>query len=105
MPNDEVLREFLAESRENLDLLDRDLLALEKGHASKEAVAGIFRTIHTIKGTSGFFDFKRLTALTHAGESLLARLREGRLAVTPEIAAALLLTGRRRGTRGSWFGA
>ncbi|MFL6145722.1 MAG: chemotaxis protein CheW [Labedaea sp.] len=74
---DDVVQEFLVESYENLDQLDRDLVALEKDPTARDKLASIFRTIHTIKGTSGFLAFNRLEHLTHAGESLLARLRDG----------------------------
>ena len=50
----------------------------------------MFRTIHTIKGTSGFLAFHRLEKLTHVGENLLSRLRDGRIALTEERATALL---------------
>ncbi len=74
---DEIVPEFLAESRENLDELDRDLLELERVPTSRERLSSVFRTIHTIKGTSGFLAFNQLETLTHAGESLLARYRDG----------------------------
>ncbi|MBF0689167.1 MAG: chemotaxis protein CheW [Cellulomonas sp.] len=75
---DEIVREFLMESLENLDQLDQDLVALEKDPTSRPLLSSVFRTIHTIKGTSGFLAFARLERLTHAGESLLAELRDGR---------------------------
>jgi two-component system chemotaxis sensor kinase CheA len=87
--NDEVLKEFLVESLELLDKVERDLVALEKG-ASKDKLAAIFRGIHTIKGTCGFLGFGRLEALTHTGENLLGRLRDGKLEVHPDIVTALL---------------
>jgi two-component system chemotaxis sensor kinase CheA len=90
--DDEVVKEFLVESYEGLDRLDRDLVALEKAPSSKEIVASIFRTIHTIKGTSGFFGFSRLQAITHAAENLLAKVREGELTVSTDIANVLLKT-------------
>ncbi len=54
MSETDIVKEFLVESRENLDRLDRDLVGLEKNPKDKEALAGVFRTIHTIKGTCGF---------------------------------------------------
>lgn len=75
---DEIVREFLVESYENLDQLDQDLVALEVTPGSRELLGGVFRTIHTIKGTCGFLAFARLERLTHAGESLLSELRDGR---------------------------
>jgi two-component system chemotaxis sensor kinase CheA len=90
MSDDEIVREFLIESTENLDRLDHDLIALERDPGNRETLASIFRTIHTIKGTSGFLAFKRLEALTHVGENLLAKLRDGLLVWGPEITTALL---------------
>jgi len=75
---DEIVREFLVESHENLDQLDRDLVALEEAPRSRELLSSVFRTIHTIKGTSGFLAFSRLEHLTHVGENLLVELRDGR---------------------------
>src|SRR5689334_3906010 len=87
---DEIVAEFLVESHENLDQLDRDLLALEQNPGSRELLAGVFRTIHTIKGTSGFLAFHRLEKLTHVGENLLSRLRDGRIQLTDARSTALL---------------
>ena len=87
---DDIVKEFLVESHENLDRLDGDLVELEKHPADQEILARIFRTIHTIKGTSGFFGFTKLAAVAHAGESLLARLRDGQLSLNPELTTALL---------------
>ena len=88
--NDELMKEFLVESYDNLDRLDREFLALEKDPSNKEYLSSIFRTIHTIKGTSGFFGFERLQALTHVGESLLSKLRDGKLTLNSDMANALL---------------
>ena len=90
MNDSEIVKEFLVESYENLDRLDRDLIALEKDPSDREILASVFRTIHTIKGTSGFLAFNKLEAVTHVGESLLARLRDGLLTLNAEITTALL---------------
>jgi two-component system chemotaxis sensor kinase CheA len=87
---DEVVSEFLVESYENLDRLDQDLVSLEKDPGERETLARIFRTIHTIKGTCGFLGFTKLESVTHVGESLLSRLRDGEIALNAEIAAGLL---------------
>jgi two-component system chemotaxis sensor kinase CheA len=86
----DIVQEFLVESHENLDQLDRDLVALEQEPGSRELLSSIFRTIHTIKGTSGFLAFNRLERVTHVGESLLARLRDGTQVMTPETTNTLL---------------
>ncbi|WP_170297343.1 chemotaxis protein CheA [Georgenia thermotolerans] len=74
---DDIVEEFLVESRENLDQLDRDLVALESAPTSRDLLNSIFRTLHTIKGTSGFLAFGKLERLTHVGEGLLVDLRDG----------------------------
>jgi two-component system, chemotaxis family, sensor kinase CheA len=88
--DDEVLKEFLVESYENLDQLDRDFVALEADPAARDRIGAIFRTIHTIKGTAGFLGFSRLETLTHAGESVLSLLRDGALSLTPALTSVLL---------------
>jgi two-component system, chemotaxis family, sensor kinase CheA len=88
----EIVGEFLMESHENLDQIDRDLVDLEQNPASRELISRIFRAIHTIKGTSGFLAFGRLEKLAHAGESLLSRLRDGVQPVTPQTITTLLAT-------------
>ncbi|MDM8083369.1 chemotaxis protein CheA [Cellulomonas cellasea] len=74
---DDIVREFLVESHENLDQLDQDLVALEGSPGSRELLSSVFRTVHTIKGTSGFLAFSQLERVTHAGENLLVELRDG----------------------------
>ena len=64
---DDIVEEFLVESHENLDQLDADLVALEQAPNSRDRLSSIFRTIHTIKGTSGFLAFNRLEEVTHVG--------------------------------------
>src|SRR5690554_3774230 len=87
---DEIVREFLIESYENLDQLDQDLIALESTPGSRDLLSSIFRTIHTIKGTSGFLAFSKLEAVTHVGESLLVELRDGRRQMDPPTTDVLL---------------
>ena len=86
---DDVIKEFLVESYENLDRLDRDFVDLEK-NPSKENLGSIFRAIHTIKGTCGFLGFGKLESVTHVGENLLSLLREGQLQISPPITDGLL---------------
>jgi two-component system chemotaxis sensor kinase CheA len=88
----EIVGEFLMESHENLDQIDRDLVELEREPGSRDLISRIFRAIHTIKGTSGFLAFNRLETLAHAGESLLSRLRDGVQPVTPQTITTLLAT-------------
>lgn len=86
--SDDIVKEFLVESYENLDRLDRDLITLEKNPSDREVLGSIFRTIHTIKGTSGFLAFDKLGAVAHVGENLLGQLRDGALLLNREITTA-----------------
>src|ERR1700761_4675604 len=88
--SDDIVREFLVESSENLDLLDRELINLEKDPGNRGTLASIFRTIHTIKGTCGFLGFSKLESVAHVGENLLSKLRDGAIQLNPEITTALL---------------
>lgn len=87
---DEIITEFLVESHENLDALDRELVALEGDPGNRERIASIFRTIHTIKGTSGFLAFNKLEKIAHVGENLLSKLRDGEMDLNPPITSGLL---------------
>jgi two-component system, chemotaxis family, sensor kinase CheA len=87
---DDLTREFLLESYENLDRLDQEFVKLETEPGNLELLKSIFRTIHTIKGTCGFLGFTKLEALAHVGENLLSVLRDGHLTLNTEITTALL---------------
>ena len=88
----DIVQDFLIESFENLEELDGELLRLEKEPNSTDSLSAIFRTIHTIKGTSSFLGFSRLESLAHLGENLLSRLRDGKLTLTVETINVLLDT-------------
>jgi two-component system chemotaxis sensor kinase CheA len=87
---DDILKEFLVESHEHLDRMESDLVALEKDPDDNEVLARIFRAVHTIKGTCGFFGMPRLEALSHAGENVLTRLLGGEMRFGPAVVDVLL---------------
>jgi two-component system chemotaxis sensor kinase CheA len=87
---DDLTREFLIESQEGLDRMERCLTELEVKPSDTGLLAEIFRTVHTIKGTTGFLGFKRLEKLAHSGENLLGLLREGKLAADGPVITGLL---------------
>ncbi len=87
---DDLLRDFLTESNENLVQLDRDLVALEQKSGDPSLIHGIFRTIHTIKGTCGFIGLDRLESVAHAAESVLGLVREGELSVSDALITDVL---------------
>ncbi len=87
---DELTREFLIESQEGLDRMERCLTELEERPQDAGLIGEIFRSVHTIKGTTGFLGFKRLEKLAHAGENLLGQLREGKLTADRQTITGLL---------------
>jgi len=87
---DELTKEFIAESQEGLDRMERCLTELEMRPDDSGLLGEIFRAVHTIKGTTGFLGFDRLEKLAHAGEHLLGSLRDGKLEVTSDLISGLL---------------
>ena len=90
MAMDELTREFLIESQEGLDRMERCLTELEERPEDAGLIGEIFRAVHTIKGTTGFLGFTRLEKLAHAGENLLGLLREGKLTADRPTVTGLL---------------
>jgi two-component system, chemotaxis family, sensor kinase CheA len=88
--DDEILKEFLAESWENLSRLDQEIVGLEKRPSDKELLASIFRTIHTIKGTCGFIGLPGLGNVAHSAENVLGQMRDGTLSATREAISIVL---------------
>jgi two-component system chemotaxis sensor kinase CheA len=87
---DDLTREFLIESQEGLDRMERCLTDLEEQPRDAALLGEIFRSVHTIKGTTGFLGFKRLENLAHAGESLLGLLRDEKMRADAAVITALL---------------
>src|ERR1700730_2652350 len=87
---DDLLREFLTETNESLDVVDVELVRFEQEPNNAKILDKIFRLVHTIKGTCGFLNLPRLEALTHAAEALMDKFRDG-MPVTAE-AVTLVLT-------------
>lgn len=87
---DELLKDFLVETAEALAALDNDLVLLEANPDDKTLIGRIFRTLHTVKGTSGFLGLSTLGHVAHAGENVLGRLRDGTMEVNPDIISAIL---------------
>jgi two-component system, chemotaxis family, sensor kinase CheA len=92
MQDQDVIREFLVESHENLSRLDQELVELEKHPKDAARLASIFRTMHTIKGTCGFLAFSTLERIAHQAENLLSQLRDGQRDLTPSLVSIILET-------------
>lgn len=75
---DDLLAEFVAETREMLEAIEGEIVAWEADPVDRARLDSIFRFVHTVKGNCGFFDFPQLESLSHAAESALAEVRAGR---------------------------
>jgi two-component system chemotaxis sensor kinase CheA len=87
---EDIVQEFLVESAEGLDLLERHLVELERNPESRELLEEIFRAVHTLKGNGGVLGYAKLESVAHAGEELLSHLRDGDLTITQELTTGLL---------------
>ena len=74
---DDLLREFVTETNESLDVVDVEIVRFEQDPNNAKILDNIFRLVHTIKGTCGFLGLPRLEALAHAAETLMGKFRDG----------------------------
>lgn len=88
---DDLLREFLTETNESLDVVDVELVKFEQEPNNAQILDNIFRLVHTIKGTCGFLGLPRLEALAHAAETLMGKFRDG-VPVTQKAVSLILQT-------------
>jgi two-component system, chemotaxis family, sensor kinase CheA len=88
---DELLRDFLTETNESIDVVDVELVRFEHDPNNAKILDNIFRLVHTIKGTCGFLGLPRLEALTHAAEALMGNFRDG-ASVTSDAVTLILAT-------------
>ncbi|WP_176718269.1 Hpt domain-containing protein, partial [Xanthomonas translucens] len=86
----QLLQTFIAESRDLLEDMERNLLEAERGEAGPDAVNAIFRAAHTIKGSGGLFDLAQLVGFTHVVESVLDLVREHTVALDSELIQLML---------------
>ncbi len=91
MAMDELLREFLTETNESIDVVDVELVRFEQDPNNAKILDNVFRLVHTIKGTCGFLNLPRLETLAHAAEALMGKFRDG-MPVTPEAVTLILAT-------------
>jgi two-component system chemotaxis sensor kinase CheA len=84
--------DFLVEAGEHFELIEQNFLVLEGNPQDLDILNGIFRSVHTIKGASGFLGLAKVQSLSHIGENILDELRKGRMVVTPEVMELLFET-------------
>jgi two-component system chemotaxis sensor kinase CheA len=94
---DELLRDFVTETNESLDVVDVELVRFEQDPNNAKILDNIFRLVHTIKGTCGFLSLPRLEALAHAAETLMGRFRDGSSATQDAVTLVLATIDRIKG--------
>src|SRR5918997_1213759 len=87
---DDLINDFIAESREMLQALSGAIVAWEADPSDRARLDEIFRFVHTVKGNCGFFDLPRLRQLSHAAEDALSDVRAGRRGTDPKLVNAVL---------------
>ncbi len=90
--DDELLGMFVQEAAEHLETIEPDLLTLEeKGDDTEpEIINRLFRSVHSIKGSAGFFGLTSITKLSHTMENLLGKVREQTMSASPAVTDSLL---------------
>jgi two-component system chemotaxis sensor kinase CheA len=88
----EIVDSFIIESKEILEKLDLNLIELENKPSDSNLLNDVFRSFHTIKGTSGFLGLDRLTQVTHRCEDILNKLRKGEAVLTKELMDGILVS-------------
>ncbi|MFZ0065662.1 MAG: hybrid sensor histidine kinase/response regulator [Pseudolabrys sp.] len=91
---DDLLREFVTETNESLDVVDVELVRFEQDPNNARILDNIFRLVHTIKGTCGFLGLPRLEALAHAAETLMGKFRDGAPASSEAVTLILVTIDR-----------
>lgn len=87
---DDLREEFIAETRETLEILAGQLVQWEKDPSDKSLIDSAFRFVHTVKGSCGFLDLPRLLRLSHAAEELLSHARDEQIVVSSDMVTAVL---------------
>ncbi|NDY41975.1 chemotaxis protein CheA [Dissulfurirhabdus thermomarina] len=90
MADPDLLKDFVNEAAEHLEQIEIHLLELEQRPDDKECINGIFRPFHTIKGVSGFLQLQDVNRLSHQAETLLDRVRNDQLEVSPALVDLVL---------------
>jgi len=87
---DEIIEEFVVEAEEILERLDPLFVELEQKGQDPEIINEIFRGMHTLKGAAGFLGFQNVVDVAHRAETILKKIREGEMTISPEITDAIL---------------
>ena len=86
----EAMPAFISEAREQVENIEQLLLQLEENPGDRELLDALFRCAHTVKGSAGIFGLDKVVAFTHHVETLLDKMREGVVALGPQLSTLLL---------------
>ncbi len=89
---EELIQDFLQESRELIEKADQDLVKLEKNPENQQLLDQIFRYLHTLKGTTSFLKFEKISELAHCAEEVMKEVRKGNLSLSSNVMDAILET-------------
>src|SRR5437660_12527166 len=78
----ELIADFVVESHEHLHAIEAGMLALERDARDREAIHGVFRAFHTMKGLAGFLEMESVRSVAHEVETVLDLARNRRLEIT-----------------------
>ncbi|GAQ94234.1 two-component system, chemotaxis family, sensor kinase CheA [Thermodesulfovibrio aggregans] len=87
---DEIINEFILEAEEILEQIDPLFVELENKGQDPEIINEIFRGMHTLKGAAGFLGFQNIVDVAHRAETILKKVREGEISISPELTDAIL---------------
>lgn len=90
MQDEEFIQSFVEEAKAHIEIIENELMQMDFEAIDMESINTIFRSVHTIKGTSGFFDFKAIVSLSHALENLFNEMRSGTVVLTNSMVDVLL---------------
>jgi len=88
--NQEFIQEFVDEAKSHIEKVEAALLQQDALNRDPELINDVFRAVHSIKGTAGFFGLKKIVSLAHAMENVFGEMRGGRLTVTDSMVEVLL---------------
>ena len=87
---DDFIPDFLTDIADAVAALHGDLGRLADAPDDQQLIGRIFRTLHNIKGCSGFLGLPRLGNICHAGETVLGQIRDGALLPSQQVIRSLL---------------
>ncbi len=90
MVDEDILQDFLVEAKDGISKMEEEFIELERDPSNIEIIKSLFRTMHSLKGASGFFGFKTLEGIAHFAEDILSKVRDGVISPSEEIVDILL---------------